>query len=129
MSNYKNGGLDIKYNITKKDGRPVDPNAKYFVLRLDKDPHALEAIHAYINSVMSDNAELATDLLELVEDIIINQQTEQTGELWKAIDCDYGKEDQSGLYLGDLQMGVSTSLCEALEKWYIANKPNSIGER
>lgn len=59
----------------------------------------------------------------------VEEWEKRTGELWKAIDCDYGKEDQSGLYLGDLQMGVSTALCEALEKWYIANhhgKPEKV---
>lgn len=34
-------GLYPKYHITKADGRPTDPSASYFVLRLDgQDPHA-----------------------------------------------------------------------------------------
>ena len=76
MSNYKNGGLDNKYIITKKDGRPTDPNAVYFALRLDKDPHALNAIESYIDSVVEDNMALAFDLRKLVEDIIVNQEQE-----------------------------------------------------
>lgn len=31
----KPGGLHRRYNITKSDGTPCDPNAVYFVLRLD----------------------------------------------------------------------------------------------
>ena len=76
MSNYKNGGLDNKYIITKKDGRPTDPNAVYFVLRLDKDPHALNAINTYLNSVRKDNPELARDLCSVVTEIIMNQEQE-----------------------------------------------------
>ncbi|MEE9459864.1 MAG: hypothetical protein V3V84_08890 [Candidatus Bathyarchaeia archaeon] len=40
MGNYKQGGYESKYTITKNNGNPVDPKADYFVLRLDKDPHA-----------------------------------------------------------------------------------------
>jgi hypothetical protein len=72
MSNYKNGGLDNKYIITKKNGNPVDPNAVYFVLRLDKDPHALNAIETYMKSVSKDNKELAEDLSKMISNIIQN---------------------------------------------------------
>lgn len=74
MSNYKNGGLDNKYIITKKNGNPIDPEAVYFVLRLDKDPHALNAISSYIDSVMDDNPRLALGLMNLINDIIMKQQ-------------------------------------------------------
>ena len=40
---YKNGGLKTKYKIRKTSGKPLDKKAKYFVLRYDKDPHALKA--------------------------------------------------------------------------------------
>ena len=62
MSNYRHGGLHHKYNISKTNGNPTDPNADYFVLRLDKDPHALRALVAYAKSVATDNLELASDL-------------------------------------------------------------------
>jgi len=29
----------MKYTVTKTDGSPVSPNARYFVLRLDKPDH------------------------------------------------------------------------------------------
>ncbi len=70
MANYKQGGYEKKYNIRKVvhqiDGSiklvKTDPNADYFVLRLDKDPHAQKALIAYIESVRIDNEELANDL-------------------------------------------------------------------
>jgi hypothetical protein len=42
--------------------RQVDPNAKYFVLRLDEDPNARVAALAYAQSVEPENAEFAADI-------------------------------------------------------------------
>ena len=65
---YQHGGLRQKYIITKTSGKPVDPKAKYFVLRYDEDPHARAAIKAYIRSIRRENPELARDLkVELIE--------------------------------------------------------------
>lgn len=73
---YKKGGLqrkggsgkfsesDQKYIISKRSGDPVDPEAQYFVLRVDRDPHAFVALQAYAGSVRSDNEELANDIME-----------------------------------------------------------------
>ena len=36
-------GLYKKYNVTKANGTPNDPRAKYFVLRIDNDLDALIA--------------------------------------------------------------------------------------
>lgn len=36
-----------KYHITKNSGQPADPDAQYFVLRLDTDPAARKALRAY----------------------------------------------------------------------------------
>lgn len=58
MSNLYN-----KYRIEKADGSPVDPNADYFVLRLDKDPHALVAARAYAKSIELEDEDLAKDLI------------------------------------------------------------------
>ena len=63
MSNYKKGGLDFKYEVRKKSGRPTDPNAKYFVLRVDKDPHALAALLFYAFSVRKDNVLLSDNIM------------------------------------------------------------------
>ena len=40
-------GVFMKYRITKADGGRVDPEACYFVLRLDKDPAARKAMVEY----------------------------------------------------------------------------------
>ncbi len=66
MSNYKHGGYEKKYIIKKTSGKPIDPKAEYFVLRLDKDPHALKALETYQWSVINDNAKLAHDLIEVL---------------------------------------------------------------
>jgi len=62
-------GLYQKYIITKSDGTPVDPNAQYFVLRLDTDSHARQAALAYARSIGTFNKKLAIDLLLWVTEI------------------------------------------------------------
>ncbi len=59
-------GLEPKYLVQKINGK-TDPEADYFVLRLDKDKHALKAIKAYAESVQGENMELAFDLLKKVK--------------------------------------------------------------
>ena len=66
MANYKEGGLVRKYEVIKIDGSESDPDADYFVLRLDKDPHSLVAIGAYAESVEIDNPELSRDLIKRI---------------------------------------------------------------
>jgi hypothetical protein len=64
MDSYKQGGFDFnKYIITKSNGNPIDPEALYFVLRYDRDPHARVALAAYAQSVRTDNPQLADELL------------------------------------------------------------------
>ena len=68
MSGYLTGGLRNKYVITKTSGSEVDPKADYFVLRLDKDPHAIAAILRYAFSIRKDNPEFALDLFAKAEE-------------------------------------------------------------
>ena len=68
MSSYKEGGYDPKYIISKKNGDPIDEDADYFVLRLDKDPHAIMALVTYARSVEQDNVQLATDLAAKIKE-------------------------------------------------------------
>jgi len=42
----------------------VDPNAEYFILRIDTDPHARVALKAYADSVEQDNPQFAKDIRE-----------------------------------------------------------------
>lgn len=57
-------GLFNKYEIKKADGSPIAPDAQYFVLRLDTDPHAREAILAYADSLdkTDENSEMVGDI-------------------------------------------------------------------
>jgi hypothetical protein len=55
-------GLYGKYRIEKNDGTPTDPDAAYFVLRIDTDPAAQAALITYAMRVEDSNPELASDL-------------------------------------------------------------------
>lgn len=76
IESYKVGGLEKRYQIRKlvylTDGqirtKATDPNADYFVMRLDKDPHALKALMAYSESVRKDNPTFANDILDKLEE-------------------------------------------------------------
>jgi hypothetical protein len=59
-------GVYGKYTVSKADGSPVDPDAFYFVLRLDTDPAAREAIVHYADVIMDSNPTLAKDLMARV---------------------------------------------------------------
>lgn len=67
MANYKKDGLKKKYVISKRSGKPTDPNADYFVLRLDKDPCARIALTAYANEIRKYNKPFADDLDKKLE--------------------------------------------------------------
>jgi hypothetical protein len=56
-----------KYKIEKVDGSPVDPNAMYFVLRIDTDYHARVALRAYARSTRASDPEFANELDAWIE--------------------------------------------------------------
>jgi hypothetical protein len=60
----KQPGLFRKYSIAKTNGSPIDPSACYFVLRLDTDPVAREAMVAYAEECP--DSELAAQILACV---------------------------------------------------------------
>lgn len=73
-------GLHQRYNVTKNNGEPTDPMAKYFVLRLDccgRDGQHIAACRAaaraYADHVLSNEAEhlalVAVELLALVDNL------------------------------------------------------------
>ena len=67
QSTYKQGGLMVnKYKISKSNGDDVDPNAWYFVLRIDKDPHARVAAMSYAISVKEENPTLSKELMDAI---------------------------------------------------------------
>ena len=64
---YLKGGWRRKYHITKADGRPVDPKAIYFVLRLDEDSCARAAMQTYAHSVNgAGNVDFAIEIRALL---------------------------------------------------------------
>ncbi|RJQ51448.1 MAG: hypothetical protein C4521_12355 [Actinobacteria bacterium] len=65
----------MKYRIQHADGHPIHPDAQYFVLRLDSDPHARVAAMAYAASVRHDNPQLAGELETWVARIIMFRTT------------------------------------------------------
>ena len=87
---YKEGGWKQKYVIKKieryldwsdRDGgnwceRLVDPDpeAHYFVLRFDTDPHARKALETYANSVEVDNPEFAADIRQKLSEIPLKER-------------------------------------------------------
>lgn len=65
----KNAGLFQKYTVTKTDGTPVDPQAVYFVLRLDTDSSARTVTMIYSGLIRRENPKLSKDIRELLEQI------------------------------------------------------------
>jgi len=58
-------GIYNKYVVEKTDGT-TDPEADYFVLRIDKDVHARRAAIAYADSIKEENPNLAFDIRQRV---------------------------------------------------------------
>jgi hypothetical protein len=52
-----------KYIIEKSDGSPIDPDAEYFVIRIDKDPAARIAARAYAGAIKYKNQQLYKDII------------------------------------------------------------------
>lgn len=71
------GGIYDKYHVEKKDGS-TDPNADYFVLRLDSDIHARVAALAYAESIKDQNINLSFDIVSRVRKYN-NQDNESKG--------------------------------------------------
>ena len=55
-------GFYQKYIVQKASGNPVDPEARYFVLRVDEDPAARAALRTY--AYATPNNALCADLLK-----------------------------------------------------------------
>lgn len=53
-----------KYTVSKTDGEPIDPDARYFVLRIDTDPAARRALQAYISNIRVRDPEFAKQLAD-----------------------------------------------------------------
>ncbi len=71
---FKNEGLKSKYLIQKTSGKPINPNAKYFVLRYDeeqKDENFLrasrKALSVFADEIEDTVPELAIDIRESIK--------------------------------------------------------------
>jgi hypothetical protein len=60
-------GLFNKYIVQKSDGSPIDPNAQYFVLRVDTDPAARAALKVYAAYVDEDQPNFSDELYRWVD--------------------------------------------------------------
>jgi hypothetical protein len=105
MGDYKEGGWQEKYYIQKikrvsdysEEGRScgglkteledVDPEAIYFVLRLDEDPHARKAALAYADSVKAENSVFARDIREKVA-VALEKKLEEIRNSQQAVETD-----------------------------------------
>lgn len=72
FTNSKLEGLYGKFIIRKADGSPIDPEAKYIVLRYDANNHkdgpaCRYGISAYAKAIKSYNLQFAEDLLKGME--------------------------------------------------------------
>lgn len=62
-SRFSAGGFSPRFLVTRTDGKPCRPSARYMVMDgSGADPHALAALKVYAESVRHDNHELAADL-------------------------------------------------------------------
>jgi len=71
----KEKGLYQKYKVTKTNGEPIDEDAQYFVLRMDKDPDAICALKVYAWLIRLENPILYSDLLlrlSFIEETILS---------------------------------------------------------
>jgi len=72
-------GLKRKYTLTKADGRPVDENGEYFIIKLNSSDwdhaHASRvAARAYARSIRGSNQMLAADLEAWVDRLRVDDQ-------------------------------------------------------
>lgn len=58
------GGFEARFQVTRLDGKPIRPEARYIVLDYSgADRHAVKALQAYADSIAPENPQMATDLL------------------------------------------------------------------
>lgn len=76
-----------KYMVLKKDGTPINPNAKYMVVRYDKDrdPHGIFSTIAYAISVESDNKDLSLGIMRALTIELGMSQTDFEAKYFNAI--------------------------------------------
>lgn len=62
-SRFSVGGFTERFCVTRLDGKPTRPEARYIVLDYSgADPHAIKALQVYADSVESENSAFADDI-------------------------------------------------------------------
>jgi hypothetical protein len=62
-SRFGEGGFAPRFTVTRTDGKPCRPGARYMVIDgSGADPHGVAALRAYAESVRVENPLLAADL-------------------------------------------------------------------
>jgi hypothetical protein len=64
-------GLHQRYVVSKTNGKPIDKDAEYFVLRVDKNGKDPKHIEACRKAVIKYAEEIASHLPELSKELII----------------------------------------------------------
>lgn len=62
-------GLYMKYIVEKSDGSTCDPEACYFVLRLDTQPEARAAMRVYADGIREELPQLADDIEDCCDEL------------------------------------------------------------
>lgn len=84
VSRYGSGGFSPRFTVTRTDGKPCRPDARYMVLDgSGADPHALLALKVYAASVRAENPELADDIDRMIGHTGGNDRV-VTGGTWPA---------------------------------------------
>jgi hypothetical protein len=96
-------GLYNKYIIFKSDDSPIDPEAQYFVLRIDKDQAARVAVLAYADQIEDKNPVFASDIRKMV--------TSFENTCW---DCDQRIGEECGV--DGKEVYSDTKSCGSFEK-------------
>jgi len=85
---YLNGGWKRKYHLTKADGSPVDPQAIYFVLRLDEDPCARRALAVYADAVsVAGNPNFGAELARILDLLERPRSQRESNVFGDSLDC------------------------------------------
>jgi hypothetical protein len=62
MTRETTGGFEARFNVTRTDGKPCRPEARYLVWDYAGDPYARIAIRIYAFLIKWRNPQLAADL-------------------------------------------------------------------
>jgi len=93
-SRFSQGGFAPRFRVSRTDGKPCRPEARYMVLDgSGADPHAVLALRGYAASVRADNPLLAADLDAMIGLTDGNDTRVVTGGVWPP---EFAQHDDAG---------------------------------